>query len=147
MTNTASTLFITLYGDLNATTDEIFIDNYEMLYGNTPKLYTGLTYKCAGNVITNKGEIINNKIDVNFNLLNEGKDVLCVASVTSAESELKSVDAVDASFKDSEVSKKVNLSLDNLPEDISSGDYTVRIFIWEQGSFIPLTSERIVLEK
>ena len=148
MTNSLSNFYIDRFNicrggsDVNKGEREIYFDNLQWSYAKAPSVLTTPVFTNNGLKIDEKADInYTSPLNIEFNAINEGTDVMCIASILSTSgghSELVSVDAASISFKPSDYAKPVNLSLTNLPNDIATGNYTIRIMIWNGTNLAPV---------
>lgn len=148
MTNSLSNFYIDRFNisrggsEVNKGEREIYFDNLQWSYAKAPSILTTPVFTNNGLKIDEKADInYTSPLNIEFNAINEGTDVMCIASILSTSgghSELVSVDAASISFTPSDYAKPVNLSLTNLPNDIATGNYTIRIMIWNGTNLAPV---------
>ncbi len=126
----------------------VYIDNHVLSYSAYPEVHSEIKYLNKADYITNKSEISSaSDLIVEFVAVKgDYENVLCVATIVDAKGKLQCVATQTVDFTEEIEAEAVTLTLENLPEDLATGDYSVNVMLWDAETFKPITAKTVMAD-
>lgn len=121
----------------------VYLDNYKVAYSHFPDRHSPYEYVNNAQNITQTNSISpDDNLTVSFVAVKGSeKSIICALTLLDKSNKLVSLSTKTVSFGENESFANVSLTLENLPTDIATGDYTIGVMIWDAKSLKPLVAK------